>query len=161
MANRAIRTLWALSLCVVGVMPAWAERLDDSASPRARVQATIEATGAAAGSPYVWATFRGVEYRLATGAYVGRRARISLVVPMLIDGLRSPAGLRLEWRGAGAFASGAAGPGERRVVWVGTVPAPWMVERLDLRMQLDLREWRATSLRALNVETYFEIEVMP
>ncbi len=142
------------------------ERLDDSASPRSRVQAQLDpdpagALGQPATAPYATVRFNGVEYRLATARYAGRRARIFYVVPAFIPGLRSPAGMRVEWRSSGLFASGSAMPGERRLVWSGTVPGPWMAERFDLRVQFDLRELRPMSGMSFDFECYFEIEVLP
>ncbi|WP_398500609.1 hypothetical protein [Variovorax sp.] len=59
------------------------ERLEDSASPRSRVQAQLDTGfdsttpgGQFAGSPFAAVHFNGVEYRLATARYAGRRARI-------------------------------------------------------------------------------------
>ncbi|WP_017758334.1 hypothetical protein [Pseudacidovorax intermedius] len=155
--TRAIVLL--LTLHAAGV--AHAQRLDDSASPRARIPASVDTASIQAGSPYVSAMFRGVEYRLATAPYAGKRARIYLVVPSLVPGLRSPAGLRVEWSGSDALAPGSAMAGEQRLVWTGVVPGPWITERLDLRLQLDLREWRPASTRGLDLETYFFIEVLP
>jgi len=102
-----------------------------------------------------------VDYRLSTGRYSGRQARIYFVVPALIAGLRSPAGLRVEWRGNGLFASGAARPGERTLVWSGVVKGPWIAEGLDLTLQLDLRELRQPDNPSFGFESYFEIEVIP
>lgn len=159
--GRAGRLLLLTCLLLAGTPPVRAERLDDSSSPRARVQATLDLGAREPGAPYTWVTFRGVEYRLATAAYVGRRARIHHVIPAFVSGLRSPASLLVEWSGGGAFASGSAMAGDRRLVWAGVVPGPWMVERLDLRLRLDLREWRPVAGRPFDVESYFDIEVMP
>ncbi|WP_295527621.1 hypothetical protein [uncultured Pseudacidovorax sp.] len=160
--DRAARLLLVMTwLLLVGVAPVRAERLDDSSSPRARVPAMLDLGAREPGTPYAWVTFRGVEYRLATAAYAGRRARIYHVVPAFVSGLRSPAGLLVEWSGGGAFAAGSAMAGERRLVWAGVVPGPWLVERLDLRLRLDLREWRPVGGRPFDVESYFDIEVMP
>jgi hypothetical protein len=161
-------------LLASGAGQAQMARLDDSASPRGRVTAYLEAggdggssgparpPGGGSSSPFAVVRFDGVEYRLATAAYVGRRARIFYVVPANIIGLRSPAGLRVEWRGMGLFASGSAAPGDRVPVWSGTVPGPWMGERFDLRMRYDLREiLPMPSASALEFESYFEIEVLP
>lgn len=150
--------LGSMLMCVP---PARAERLDDSGSPRTRVQATLDMGMREPGAPYAWVSFRGVEYRLATASYIGRRARIYHVIPAFVSGLRSPAGLLVEWSGNGAFAAGSAMAGERRLVWAGVVSGPWMDERLDLRLRLDLREWRPVAGRPFEVESHFDIEVMP
>ncbi|MDI3384541.1 hypothetical protein ACFPPF_18000 [Xenophilus aerolatus] len=157
--------LATLLLAIGSAAVAQVHRLDDSASPRSRVQARpdegADAGASAAASPYITVRFDGIEYRLATAPFVGRRARIFYVVPPFIPGLRSPAGMRVEWRTGGLFAPGTAGPGERRLVWSGTVPGPWMSERFDLRVQFDRRELRPVPGGALDYESYFEMEVLP
>ena len=144
-----------------------AERLDDSASPRSRVQARVVLSDE--GRPladsqrptFAQVTFGRVDYKLSTGRYVGRQARIYYVVPAFIAGLRSPAGLLVEWRGSGLFASGRARPGERSLVWSGVVPGPWMSEGLDLAFRVDLRELQLQRDGRFGFESYFEIEVSP
>lgn len=156
--------LAGLLLAAGGAAVSQVHRLDDSTSPRSRVQARPDEDGDAASSavsPHLTVRFDGIEYRLATAPFVGRRARIFYVVPPFIPGLRSPAGMRVEWRTGGLFAPGMARPGERRLVWSGTVPGPWMSERFDLRVQFDRRELRPVPGGALDYEAYFEMEVLP
>jgi hypothetical protein len=144
-----------------------AERLDDSASPRTRVQAPVVLGDD--GRPLkdsrnptrAIVQFGRVDYKLSTARYVGRQARIYYVVPAFIPGLRSPSGLRVTWRGNGLFAAGDAGPGERRLVWNGVVPGAWMAEALDLTFQVDLRELQLRANQPFGFESYFEIEVSP
>lgn len=144
-----------------------AERLDDSASPRSRVAAQVVMTDE--GRPLADSRaptraivrFGRVEYKLATARYVGKQARIYYVVPALIPGLRSPAGLLVEWRTLGAFAGGTARPGERSLVWSGVVAQPWMQEALDLSFQVELRQLQLGRDGQLGFESYFEIEVSP
>jgi hypothetical protein len=144
-----------------------AERLDDSTSPRARVAAqvvlseagrpladTLDATSATV-------RFGRIDYRLATARYVGKVARIYYVIPAAIQGLRSPAGLRVEWKGYGQLASGAARPGERQLVWSGIVREPSMAVSLDLGYQVDLRQLHLPRSGNLSFESYFEIEASP
>lgn len=158
----------AAALVLVGAAPAsGADRLDDSASPRSRVPATIVMTNE--GRPLsdslrpTSATIRfgRVDYKLATARYLGKQARIYFVVPPMIPGLRSPAGLRVEWRASRLFAPGTAHPGERQLVWSGIVREPWMFEGLDLMFHLDLREMQLARDGLFGVECYFEIEVLP
>lgn len=150
-----------------GGTPAFGERLDDSASPRARVQApeVLSEHGRPlsddADARFAFIRFGRVEYKLVTARHVGRRARIYLVVPAHIPGLRSPSALRVDWRGNGLFSDGSAAAGERRLVWNGTVRSAWMTESLDLGARVDLRELSLPPGGTLGFESFFEIEVLP
>jgi hypothetical protein len=159
--------LAATWLLAAGSSQAAPERLDDSASPRSRVPARVvmsnEGRPMADSLNPVSATvsFGRVDYKLATARYVGRQARIYYVVPAVISGLRSPSGLRVDWRGYGFFASGSARPGERQLVWTGTVREAWISEGLDLSFQVDLRELQLPRDGQFGFESYFEIEASP
>ncbi|RZL93081.1 MAG: hypothetical protein EOP82_08460 [Variovorax sp.] len=146
-------------------MPAAAQqvqRLDDSTSPRSRIQAQIDDSPLARQrGPLVQVRFGRIEYRLATAAYVGRKARIYYFFPPAVAGLRSPAGVQLQWRGGHLFADGVARPGERRQVWTGVVREAWMSDGLDLSLELDARQLQTLSGADLGFESYFEIEVLP
>jgi hypothetical protein len=98
---------------------------------------------------------------LSTAAYLGKKARIFYVVPAAIEGLRSAAALQVNWPAGKLFAAGTARPGERALVWTGTVGQAWMVDALDLSMQVNLRELRLPPNGQLGFESYFEIEVLP
>lgn len=156
-----------LALAMSG-LPAAAQpqRLDDAASPRPRVAAAVvldEAGRPLEASPFAQRAqmrFGRVEYRLATAAYVGRQVRISYVVPALIQGLRSPQGLRVEWQGLAPLASGSARPGERVPVWSGQVTGPWTHFALDLTAHVDLRELALRNHQPFAFECYFDIEVV-
>jgi hypothetical protein len=156
----------ALLTAFLPSLPAWAvvERLDDSASPRPQVNASLDGGIAAPGapvSPIVRVAFGRVEYRLATARYAGRQARIYYVIPPTVNGLRSPSGLVVNWLSAGAFASGRGRPGDRVPVWTGVVREAWMLPAFDLSWQLDLRELRLARGMPLGFEAYFEIETLP
>lgn len=159
-------TLLGLSLCATQVHAA-VERLDDSASPRATVQAQLDLnplagqTGAAPQSPVANIRFGRIEYRLSTASYIGRAARIYYVIPALIPGLTSPAAMQVQWRAQGVFASGQGRPGDRVLVWSGQVREPWMGDAFDLDVQLDLRQLRLARGANLGFESYFEIETNP
>ena len=135
-------------------------RLDDSSSPRALVNTDLSRA-----QPLDADTVRlhlgRVEYRLATAAYVGRRARIFYVVPHQIAALRTPNGLAVVWTGSGQFASGQGRPGMRVQVWSGVVRTPWLHEALDLSFVIDLRSLTLPGRTPLSFESYFEIEVAP
>lgn len=161
----------ALSLVVLVLSSlqshALTERLDDSASPRSRVesQTVLGDQGRLITGPTTptMATlkFGRITYKLATAKFMGKQARIYYVVPPSIAGLRSPAGLKVEWRGNGIFSSGQARPGERNLVWTGTIREAWMVEGLDISMLVDLREIRLPPGAAFGFESFFEIETLP
>jgi hypothetical protein len=135
------------------------ERLDDSMSPRSSVEPAVTTTNGSVfdGAAPTEATlqFGWVEYRLNTAKYVGKNARIYYVVPAAIGNLRSPSGLRVEWRGRNTFKSGSARAGERILVWSGVVTTPRMEDALDLKMGLALSEMQGP----IRFESYFEIEV--
>jgi hypothetical protein len=158
--------LLALALAAAGGARA-AERLDDTASPRRQVTPRLVLSDE--GRPL--ATSRKatralvqvgrVDYRLATGRYAGRSARIYFVVPALIEGLRSPSGMRVDWRSGALFAGGTARPGERQMVWSGVVPGPWMTDSLDLSFEVELAQVQLRSDGQFGFEPYFEIETNP
>lgn len=161
------------ALCVVMLfgLPllshALTERLDDSASPRSRVesQTVLGDQGRLITGPtqptMITLKFGRINYKLATAKFMGKQARIYYVVPPAIAGLRSPAGLKVEWRGNGIFSNGQARPGERNLVWTGTIRDAWMVEGLDVSMLVDLREIRLPPGATFGFESYFEIETLP
>lgn len=159
---------WAWVLCLMVCSGyASAERLDDSASPRAQVKAplVLADTGGllvdSIGATRAILKFGRVDYKLATAPYVGRDARIYYVIPAVIPGLRMPTALSVEWQGSGLFASGVAHPGERVQVWSGRVGEEWINEGLDLTMRVDLRELDLPQGANFGFESYFEIEVLP
>ncbi|GER21354.1 hypothetical protein [Variovorax boronicumulans] len=137
-------------------------RLDDSTSPRNQIEARIEDSPLVARQgPTMQVRFGRIEYRLATAAHMGRRARIFYVVPPLINGLRAPVGMQVHWRDGRLFADGSARPGERRPVWNGVVREAWMNDSLDMSLELDARQLRVLPGADLGFEAYFEIEVLP
>ena len=146
---------------------AWAqfERLDDSTSPRAQVQATLDngdiVRPGTPVSPIARVSFGRIQYRLATARYVGKRARIFYVIPAGVPGVRTPNAVQVSWRTEGLFASGTARPGDRIPVWTGVVRDPWINEAFDLSWQVDMRELRLQRGAALGFEAYFEIETLP
>ncbi|MDB5780021.1 MAG: hypothetical protein JWP79_2070 [Polaromonas sp.] len=153
-------TLWATGTCA-------ADRLDDSASPRSRVQAASVMSDEGRPLADSLAPTRAivrvgqVDYKLATARYLGRQARIYHVIPAVISGLRSPMGLQVQWRGLAGFASGSARPGERSLVWSGRITEAFMTATLDLSMQIDLRAVQLPASGNFGVESYFEIEATP
>lgn len=156
------------SLCLLPIQShAITERIDDSASPRSRVasQTVLSDQGQlltnTAAATVVTLKFGRINYKLATAKFIGKQARIYYVVPLAIAGLRSPVGLKVDWRGNGIFNNGQARPGERSLVWTGMVREAWLVEGLDVTMQVDLREIRLPPGVNFGFESYFEIETLP
>ena len=147
-----------------------AERLDDSASPRSQVTAPlilseqgypVEQFRPGPQPQFGIVKFGRVDYKLATGKFVGKMARIYYVIPAVVSGLRSPAGLQVDWRSNGLFANGIARPGERKLVWSGVVRDAFISEGLDLTMKIELRELQSRSGQGLAFESYFDIELIP
>lgn len=138
-------------------------RLDDSASPKARIDvaprwlAEYESPGNRDWLHAMVAEAANVEVRLDTRAYAGRRGRIYLAIPAQVPGLLSPTALRVTWLSRGVFASGEAVPGSRTLVYDGAIAAPYTVVRLDFRFELDSR-YVGPGLR---VDPYFEIDPEP
>jgi hypothetical protein len=158
--------LLAIALAAAGGARA-AERLDDTASPRSRVTPRVVLSDE--GRPLITSRkptravvqVGRVDYRLNTARYAGRGARIYFVVPAQINGLRSPAGLRVDWRDGHLFAPGSARPGERQLVWTGVVPGPWITESLDLSFEVELAQLQLQADGQFGFEPYFEIETAP
>jgi len=138
-------------------------RLDDSASPRSRIdvkprwQHVEEGLSDPARLNAMVAEIPNLEVRLATSKFVGKRARIYLVVPDFVSGLRSPAAMRVEWRTRGKLLGGTALPGTRALVYDGVVAQPSLGDILDITLFLDARFMD----RGLRFEPHFEIDVAP
>jgi hypothetical protein len=154
----------ALALLATLALPApAATRLDDSASPRARIDITPRwqfDDGELAGTSRLHAMVaeaKGVEIRLNTSAYVGKRGRIYLVLPEFISGLRSPDAMRVEWRSRGLFQPGTLLPGARALLYDGPISKPQTGDTLDFTIQFDSR-YMAGGLR---FDPVFEIDVLP
>ncbi|MBL0143380.1 MAG: hypothetical protein IPP91_15035 [Betaproteobacteria bacterium] len=138
-------------------------RLDDSASPKARVEVkprwqfeqgdldNPERLNA------MVAEVAGLEVRLNTSRFVSRTGRIYLVVPVSVPGLRGATGMRIEWRARGPLMAGSALPGTRSLVYDGVIAQPMIADVLDLKVYLDARYVD----RGLRFEPYFEIELAP
>jgi hypothetical protein len=162
-----MRSALALALSAVLAGTAAAQvRLDDSASPRNQVRAPVVLSEQ--GLPLdqsleprlAIVNFGRIAYRLATAAYQGRDARIYYAMPAFVAGLRSPAALRIEWRGATRLAPGSLRPGERQLVWTGRIDGPWFEDAVDLVARLELSEIDETWASNFGFQPHFEIEVI-
>jgi hypothetical protein len=155
---KPIMLLLAIAVCV----PAFAERLDDSLSPRQRIDVTPRWQYDGYGN---WtedqtnalvAEVSAMEFRLKTQPFVGKKVQIFLGVPRLIKGLRSPSAMRLEWKTRGKFSPGSLLPGDRALVFQGKITDSVMSDFFDFRIYLDGRYLE----RGLEFDPVFEIEVL-
>lgn len=142
-------------------------RLDSSASPRQQVAAVqvLDEQGQPFGlNPFAQqanAHFGRVEFRLATAAFTGRRARIYLLLAPQVPGLRHPSGLTYHWRGLDGTLSGQVNPGQRHAIWSGVIDQAFISLSVELGMRLDVSamgDWRGGNF---GVEPAFELELLP
>lgn len=157
----SLRAQIAVVVCLFSTLTsAQVARLDDSSSPRSMVGSDFR-QAQMVDAQTLSLPFGRVEYRLATAAYQGKRARIYYVIPPAIAGLRSPSGLQVIWRGGSTFQGGSGRPGERVPVWNGIVSGAWMTESFDLQLRIDPRQLQLAQGGSLSFESYFEIEIQP
>jgi hypothetical protein len=151
----------ALAL-LAGTALAQAFRLDDSTSPRSRVEPrlVVDETGQAlqrALEPeHAVLRFGPVVYRLDLRPHLGQRARIYFV-----RGAEPgpPSGTRLLWALPAGQASGALLGGERALLWSGQVNQAWMEITLNLDLDIPLQHWRPRpGPGGLDLATHFELE---
>jgi len=95
-----------------------------------------------------------VEIRLKTDAYVGRNARIFLVLPTLSSAGALPQDMLFEWRTRGTMRAGIGAPGSRTLVFEGRVAASITGDWFDFYVTADSR----TVGNNVQFEPYFEIE---
>lgn len=156
------RWLVLAAIGLAALVPASAAtRLDDSLSPRQRVETTARWLYDGTGD---WtedqmnalvAEVRGMEFRLRTAPYVGKDAEIYLTLPSHVMGLASPTAMRLEWTTRGTFTSGSLVPGNRALVYRGKITQPVMTDFFDFRIYLDARTWEG----GVQFDPVFEIDL--
>ena len=156
-----ILTFFALLLAVPTVWSA-TERLNDQASPRQVVEATVEWFGEHDSDRLTDEEFNTsvaraseVEIRLDTARFVGQQGRIFLRLPTRIRGLRSPNALRMEWKTQGVFAAGSVVAGNRAQIFEGIIPGPLMTDIFDFTMYIDSRDL----VVPLSFDPIYEIDV--
>jgi hypothetical protein len=142
-----------------GVVEAAPVRLDDSLSSQQRVVMRQEWRDTRPNQGHRMDLMTvlaraSVEVRLKTEAYVGRNARIFLVLPTLANTGALPADLRIEWRTRSTMRAGVAGPGSRTLVFEGRVTAPITGDWFDFYVTADSRGLGSN----VQFEPYFEIE---
>lgn len=158
--ERRWRAALGLVLALVALPSPAAERLQDLAVQRdGRVELQWSPVdrarrgGTDASFHVMSADIPRVEYRLNVGAWVGRSARVVLVVPQP-PGLLSAQAMQLRWRSQGGLRSGQGIAGERVVVFEGRVAAPVLQDLLDLNILIDSRQFTGR----LQMIPHFEIE---
>lgn len=144
----------------ISVSSAHSAILDDSASPRQRVEAKArwvyegeEAMGAERIARMV-VEVPNLEIRLNTSAWQGKQARIYINLPQAVPGIVSPEGMRAEWRARGRMLGGSVQPGGRTLVYDGLIEQSQTVEFFDFIIHLDARYTQ----RGIRFEPKFEIE---
>lgn len=136
------------------------EVLDDSGSPRQQFEVHLNWADVDPFSDDPSALSRvvghidDVEVRLDTSAYVGRRARIFLMLPDLISGLDSTEGVQLSWRARGDFLAGHTTPGQPALLFEGVIEDKVTSDVLSYDLELDARHLTGV----LRLEPVFEIE---
>jgi hypothetical protein len=127
-------------------------RLDDSSSIPREVTALLgwrSAVPARDGDDTLLGTI-GVALRLDVGAWRRKAGRIYLVLPE-----QTTPGVRLAWRTQGRLLPGQATPGQRVLVFEGSIAAPYLEDRLELDIEASGHDLRATQ----PLSFHFEIDV--
>jgi hypothetical protein len=136
-------------------------RLDDSPSPRQRLELTAQWEAGAEGAEgellSVVAEARDVDLRFNTAPWRGREVEIYIGFPQSIPGLTASTSMRIEWRTRGRFVSGSAIPGQRVLVYRGPITDAVSGDVFDFLYRIDGRHFE----RSLQVRPVFEIEPRP
>jgi len=120
------------------------ERLNDSLSPKKQYDVVLE--WAHQGNVnrlsredffLLTAKVNNVEVRLDTSDFIGQHADIYLVLPTKIDGLAGIGGMTLAWDTNGRFSSGHITPGQRSLIFRGTIDSEIMMDLLTFTITLD------------------------
>lgn len=157
--TRASLTLAALLVTVGGVHAQTV--LDDTLSPRSQVHVTPRwtyqvargGTNSAALNSLV-AHVDGLEVRLDTSAWIGKRVQIFMQLPLDMIGLRAPGAMRVDWTTRGTLLGGSARPGERSLVFKGKITGKELVDTLDLVIHIDARYMDSP----IRIQPRFEIQ---
>lgn len=138
-----------LVLVLLGGMPFSAqctEILDDSLSPQKQYSVQFEwahrgnTIGLSQEEFFLLkSTVSGVEVRLNTSDYEGKRARIYLTLPRQIEGFVSTERFLLSWKTDRLFYQGSVRPGNRTLLYDGVIESPVMVEMFTISLEVDAR----------------------
>lgn len=154
----------ALMAIALLAAPSAAVKLDDSLSPRQRVDVQMQWTYdipknrrlTFAEMNALNARIRAHEIRLSTAPYIGRTVQIFLGLPVQIQGLKNPAGMRLEWQTRGPFVAGSTQPGSRSLIYQGPVTAAVMSDIFDFTLHIDAQSIDGR----LQFDPQFELEIL-
>jgi len=153
-----------LALAVLLFTPAvLAERLDDLLSPQQQFDTDFEWTYQNDIDLHddtqlnsLTARTQGVEIRLNTSPYLGKRARIYIGLPVAIRGMGDSSSLRMSWKTNGIFTDGSITAGNRSKLFEGKITEKVMSDVLDISFQIDARQ----VFGALRFNTLYEIEIL-
>ncbi len=157
LSNGIVLTL-GIALAQAGL----AEPLDDSLSPQQQLNLNFDWKDPLYSGPAddrnftaVEARAYNVETRLNTAKYLGQRARIYLGLPINVRGLRNPDSLRMSWTTNGLFSDGSVTPGNRQLIYQGTITENVMRGNFSFTFDIDGRDLNQT----LRLEPVYEIEI--
>ncbi len=100
------------------------------------------------------AELKAVELKIDVSAHTGRQVRIYLQLPLVVKGLRGAHGLRVEWATRGHLLSGSVVPGNRTLIFHGTVMTREISDVFDFSLFIDSRQFQG----GLGFDPVFEIE---
>ena len=158
-----MKSLALACLALAAAMPARAEKLDDSLSPRQNVDVVIDWRYSSNLDNLdeeqlnaLYSTVQNFEVRLNTAQYAGRQARIYLGLPVVIRGLDDPAGMRLSWTTRGVFSDGTVTPGTRSLLFDGIISDTVLIDIFDFTIEIDGRSFNDP----ITFEPVYEIETV-
>jgi len=162
MGRALIRSL-ALLACGLLAGSVLAERLDDSLSPQQQIKLELDWKNPVLLDRPDEKTFnsviahaRNIDVRLDTSRHMGKEVRIYLSLPILIRGLSNPHSMNFSWTTNGLFLDGELTPGNRQLIFEGTITRPVMIDYFNYTFELDGRYLTET----LRLEPVYEIETV-
>lgn len=122
-------------------------RLDDSTSPRTRIDAPVGWANGLRESGQdpqrrnrARAEVPGVEIRLDTRAYRDRDVAVYIRLQEPVRGLPSSHSLEVRWQSRGRFSPGTLVSGQRSPLFIGRIDQDWLSDVLDLQIEFDARD---------------------
>ena len=98
----------------------------------------------------------GIEIRLDTSRYVGRRGRIFMSVPIVIAGDTSAGALEIDWQARGAFLAGSMRPGQEALIFEGLLDARLLSGTFDFVISMA----SSSELDTFSLELRYELEII-